>query len=355
MVALQDTYDIAILISGDADGIPGINYVKGRSKHVGVAEFRRGAPADFPTKGRRPGSRSRPTFVVQVYEADLIRRNLAYRAEPDYPEHLVRAGEPATRGELLRLGPTGTIGRRRRYHESSPAPSLRFTRFPSMPNPRVLVLRAPGTNCDEESRPGLATGRGRGRDPGTSAGSLEATRRRLDAFQVLTLPGGFSYGDDLGAGQDPRHPPRAPSWAMHFARLVDRGGLVLGICNGFQVLVKAGLLPGGASNVGPATLTFNDSGHFESRWVAPRPPRPAFASFLDSTPTRSSSPSPTARGSSSWQNPAALATLEAAGQVVLRYAGRRGASPHRRLPRQPRMDPPAPWPASATPPAGSSA
>ena len=51
MVALQDTYDIALLISGDADGIPGINYVKGRSKHVGVAEFRRGAPADFPTKG----------------------------------------------------------------------------------------------------------------------------------------------------------------------------------------------------------------------------------------------------------------------------------------------------------------
>ena len=85
MVALQDTYDIALLISGDADGIPGINYVKGRSKHVGVAEFRRGSPADFPAKGASSRLKIAADFVVQVYEADLIRRNLAYRAELDYP------------------------------------------------------------------------------------------------------------------------------------------------------------------------------------------------------------------------------------------------------------------------------
>ena len=83
MVALQDTYDIALLISGDADGIPGINYVKGRSKHVGVAEFRRGSPADFPTKGTSSRLKIAADFVVQVYEAELIRKNLAYRAEPD--------------------------------------------------------------------------------------------------------------------------------------------------------------------------------------------------------------------------------------------------------------------------------
>jgi uncharacterized LabA/DUF88 family protein len=87
MVALQDTYDIALLISGDADGIPGINYVKGRSKHVGVAEFRRGAPADFPTKGASSRLKIAADFVVQVYEADLIRRNLAYRAEVDFPSN----------------------------------------------------------------------------------------------------------------------------------------------------------------------------------------------------------------------------------------------------------------------------
>ncbi len=87
----------------------------------------------------------------------------------------------------------------------------------------------------------------------------------LDSFQILTLPGGFSFGDDLGSGKilatrlgtvlgDP------------LRRFLDRGGLVLGICNGFQVLVKAGLLPG-HPEIGAATLTFNDSGHFESRWV----------------------------------------------------------------------------------------
>ena len=91
MVALQDTYDIALLISGDADGIPGINYVKSRSKHVGVAEFRRGSPADFPAKGTSSRLKIAADFVVQVYEADLIRRNLAYRAEADYPQRRLRS------------------------------------------------------------------------------------------------------------------------------------------------------------------------------------------------------------------------------------------------------------------------
>ena len=84
MVALQETYDVALLISGDADGIPGINYIKGRAKHVGVVEFRRGAPADFPAKGASSRLKIAADFVVQIYESDLIRRNLAYRAEPDY-------------------------------------------------------------------------------------------------------------------------------------------------------------------------------------------------------------------------------------------------------------------------------
>jgi uncharacterized LabA/DUF88 family protein len=84
MIALQDTYDVALLISGDADGIPGINYVKGRSKHVGVVEFRRGAPADFTAKGASSRLKIAADFVVQVYESDLIRRDLAYRAEPDF-------------------------------------------------------------------------------------------------------------------------------------------------------------------------------------------------------------------------------------------------------------------------------
>ncbi|CAN5665590.1 hypothetical protein BH23PLA1_BH23PLA1_12490 [soil metagenome] len=84
MVALADTYDVALLISGDADGIPGINYVKNRAKHVGVVEFRRGAPSDFPGKGASSRLKIAADFVVQIYEADLVRQNLAYRSEPDF-------------------------------------------------------------------------------------------------------------------------------------------------------------------------------------------------------------------------------------------------------------------------------
>jgi uncharacterized LabA/DUF88 family protein len=84
MIALQDTYDVALLISGDADGIPGINYVKSRAKHVGVIEFRRGAQSDFPTKGASSRLKIAADFVVQIYEAELLRRNLAYRVlEPE--------------------------------------------------------------------------------------------------------------------------------------------------------------------------------------------------------------------------------------------------------------------------------
>jgi uncharacterized LabA/DUF88 family protein len=83
MVALVDTYEIALLISGDADGIPGINYVKGKAKHVGVVEFRRGASADVQ-KGASSRLKIAADFVIPIFESDLLRRDLAYRAESDF-------------------------------------------------------------------------------------------------------------------------------------------------------------------------------------------------------------------------------------------------------------------------------
>src|SRR5262249_55923611 len=88
MVALQDTYDIALLISGDADGTPGNKYEKGLPKRGGVADFGRGSPAVFPTKGTSSRLKIAADFVVQVYESELLRRNLAYRAESDYSTQL---------------------------------------------------------------------------------------------------------------------------------------------------------------------------------------------------------------------------------------------------------------------------
>ena len=128
---------------------------------------------------------------------------------------------------------------------------------------RVLVLRAPGVNCDEETAFAW-------RSVGAVVERMHVKRlisepHLLDGFQILTIPGGFSYGDDIASGKI-----LANQLAHHLrdatASILERGGLVLGICNGFQVLVRLGLLPGPDCGVA-ATLTLNDSGRYEDRWV----------------------------------------------------------------------------------------
>ncbi len=184
-----------------------------------------------------------------------------------------------------------------------------------MPKPRVLVLRAPGTNCDEETA--IAWGLAGAEAETRHVGRVVEDPAALDSFQVLTIPGGFSYGDDLGAGRI-LATRLGTVLGDALRRFRDRGGLVLGICNGFQVLVKAGLLPGTPADQGPSTLTFNDSGHFEARWVRLLP-TPGLCPFVvDDRPIEL----PVAHGEGKYvaAGPDALAALEAAGQVVLRYA-----------------------------------
>jgi phosphoribosylformylglycinamidine synthase len=183
-----------------------------------------------------------------------------------------------------------------------------------MATPRALIVRAPGTNCDEETAAAWARA-GAAVETWHVARVLEEPGA-LERFQVLTIPGGFSYGDDLGAGRILA--TRLGTVLVDaLGRFRDRGGLVLGVCNGFQVLVKAGLLPGGPS-AAPATLTHNDSGRFEARWVrlvaAPGP-----CPFLDDDGPIEL---PVAHGEGKFvtADPSALSALEAAGQVVLRYA-----------------------------------
>jgi phosphoribosylformylglycinamidine synthase len=189
-----------------------------------------------------------------------------------------------------------------------------------MPAPRALILRAPGTNCDEETaaaweRAGAAT-------ETLHVGRVLEDPAALDGFGALTIPGGFSYGDDLGAGRILAVQLDALGDAL--ARFRDRGGLVLGICNGFQVLVRAGLLPGG--DAGPATLTKNDSGHFEGRWtrLAPEPNRRG-CPFLDGLDGVLEMPAAHGEGKFLMARPEDLELLEAAGQVVLRYVDADGA------------------------------
>jgi len=133
-----------------------------------------------------------------------------------------------------------------------------------MNRPPVLVIRAAGINCDEET---MHCWRHAGADPRLMhINELAGHAGILDDFVIVTIPGGFSYGDDIAAGQILAQRFRG-ELADPLRKLVQRGGGVLGICNGFQVLVKAGLLPGGPSGSDQVTITYNDSAKFEARWV----------------------------------------------------------------------------------------
>jgi phosphoribosylformylglycinamidine synthase subunit PurQ / glutaminase len=187
-----------------------------------------------------------------------------------------------------------------------------------MARPRAIVLRAPGTNCDEETA-----------DAWQRAGAVAVTwhinrliesQADLDRFEILTIPGGFSYGDDLGAGRI-LAARLGTALGEGLRRFHDRGGLVLGICNGFQVLVRSGLLPGGPSPC-RTTLALNDSGHYEDRWVRllPRPGLTPFVTFSDPIEL----PVGHAEGRFATADLAHLKIMEEAGQIVLQYADARG-------------------------------
>lgn len=187
-----------------------------------------------------------------------------------------------------------------------------------MPRPRVIVLRAPGTNCDEETA--FAWEKAGAVVESLHVNRLVENNGRLAEFQILTIPGGFSYGDDLGAG---RILATRLELALggELARFHDRGGFILGVCNGFQVLVRAGLLPGGEP-VSKATLAHNESGRFEARWVglAPTPGLCPFVAFDDPIEL------PVAHGEGLFLTAGAddLERLAAGGQIVLRYADSAG-------------------------------
>ncbi len=129
--------------------------------------------------------------------------------------------------------------------------------------PRVLVLRTAGTNCDLETAHAF-------RLAGAEAERVHVRAfldgaRRLDEFGAIAVPGGFSYGDDLGAGSVLANQLRT-KLADDMAAFVEKGRPVIGICNGFQVLVRLGILPGGGE-AKSASLVENESGRFEDRWI----------------------------------------------------------------------------------------
>ena len=133
-----------------------------------------------------------------------------------------------------------------------------------MRSPKVCVLRSAGTNCDQETAAAFSLA---GAKPELlHINSLVSERRTLNEFHILALPGGFSYGDDIASGKIFANELRF-KLVDSLRKFIADGKLIIGICNGFQILVKSGLLPGGVNLSQTTSLIINDSGKFESRWV----------------------------------------------------------------------------------------
>ena len=137
--------------------------------------------------------------------------------------------------------------------------------------PKAIILRTAGTNCDYETRYALEKA---GADVDlVHVNQLVKDKGLLSSYHIFVLPGGFTYGDDIAAGKVLANQLRH-HLLDELTRFIDDGKLVIGICNGFQVLIKMGLLPG-INGTQPSfnkyrqefTLTHNDSNKFEDRWV----------------------------------------------------------------------------------------
>lgn len=133
-----------------------------------------------------------------------------------------------------------------------------------MRKPKVCILRAAGTNCDKET--GFAFIKAGAEIEFVHINRLINRDKNLYDYQILAVPGGFTYGDDIAAGKILANELRY-KLAEDLKKFIKCGKLIIGICNGFQILVKSGLLPGNENFKQTASLIINDSGKFEDRWV----------------------------------------------------------------------------------------
>ena len=189
---------------------------------------------------------------------------------------------------------------------------------------KAIVLRAAGTNCDIETAYAF-------RLAGAEAelvhiNRLKEKEKKLSDYHILAIPGGFTYGDDIASGKILANELK---YALmdEIRNFISSGRLIIGICNGFQVLVKAGLLPDfskDAANI-DVTLSINDSAKFEDRWcyLKRAKSRCVFAKDMPETIYL-----PVAHGEGKFipKNKAVLERLKQNGQVVFRYVNDKGKS-----------------------------
>lgn len=194
---------------------------------------------------------------------------------------------------------------------------------------KVLVLRAAGTNCDYETA--FAFEYVGAKAELVHINQLVRKELQLRDYHVLAVPGGFTYGDDIASGKILANELKY-KLAGELERFIKKGKLIIGICNGFQILVKSGFLPGkdGMGEELEATLTTNDSARYEDRWVYLKSPQPTVHSPQNKCVWTQGLDEiiylPAAHGEGKFvpRSDKVLNRLCSNGQVVFRYVDRNG-------------------------------
>jgi phosphoribosylformylglycinamidine synthase I len=190
------------------------------------------------------------------------------------------------------------------------------------PKPKVLVLRCAGINCNDETAWAFELA-------GAESEQVHVNRlleapALLGGYGALAIPGGFSYGDDVAAGKI-LATELTTVLGDALRAFVDKGGLVIGICNGFQALVKTGLLPGKVGGRAiPATLSWNDSHRYEDRWVRVKA-NATRCVFIEKDGALLELPAAHGEGRFLTRTEDDIREIERAGQVALRYVDAHGA------------------------------
>jgi phosphoribosylformylglycinamidine synthase len=182
---------------------------------------------------------------------------------------------------------------------------------------KAIILRTAGTNCDQETAHALRLA---GAEPDIiHVNQLISEKMDLSPYRLMVIPGGFSYGDDVAAGKILANELRFKLRGA-LDDFIAQGKRIIGICNGFQVLVKTGYLPGNSGRTQSVTLAANESGRFQCHWVRMRREKSA-CTWLSSTDLQWDLPIAHGEGKFVTQDAKTLAALEKNRQVIFRYQG----------------------------------
>ncbi|MBU1895221.1 MAG: phosphoribosylformylglycinamidine synthase I, partial [Candidatus Omnitrophica bacterium] len=189
---------------------------------------------------------------------------------------------------------------------------------------KVIVLRTAGTNCDKETA--FAFEVCGAETELVHINSLVMNDKNLADYQILAIPGGFTYGDDVASGKILANELKS-KLKSQVLQFISDGKLVIGICNGFQVLVKMGLLPdtkGEHTSRIEATLSLNDSGKFNAEWVYLKRAKSDKCVWIKSLPSVIAVPIAHAEGKFIPRDENVISTLKKNEQIVFQYTDRTG-------------------------------